>query len=75
MAEKKCIVLGKGSSMGNNVSHSKRRTKHRIYSNLQSKRLFNPATNSFVRVTISAKGLRTLAKWDKEGKKYDLKNL
>ena len=75
MAEKQCIVLGKSSAVGYNVSHSKRRTKRRVYSNLQTKRLFNPATNSFVRVTISAQGLRTLAKWDKAGKKYDLNNL
>jgi large subunit ribosomal protein L28 len=75
MAKKQCVVNKKSSVVGYNVSHSKRRTHRRVYANLQNKRLFNPATNSFVRVDISAQGLRTLAKWEKQGKKYDLKKL
>lgn len=59
--------------VGNNVSHSNRKTKRRIYPNLQKRRLLNPATGQIITVTISTQGLRTLAKWDKAGWKYDLR--
>lgn len=69
---KYCVITKKTSSVGQNVSHSQRKTKRRIYPNLQKRRLVNPATGRIVTVHISANGLRTLAKWDKDGKKYDL---
>lgn len=72
---KLCIVTKKGTTVGNNVSHSQRKTKRKIYPNLQRKRLLNPATGKYETVTISAQGLRTLTKWDKEGKKYDLRTM
>lgn len=72
---KQCIVTKKSSVVGYQVSHSKRRTKRRVYPNLQSHRLLNPATGKYMTVTISAAGLRTLAKWDKAGRKYDLKRM
>ena len=55
-----------------NVSHSKRRTKRLIKANLLKKRLLNPASGRVVTVIVSARGLRTLKKWDREGKSYDL---
>ncbi|MDP3970642.1 MAG: 50S ribosomal protein L28 [bacterium] len=67
-----CVLTKKKSGVGNNVSHSQRKTKRRIYPNLQKKKLLNPATGRFVTCHISTNGLRTLAKWDKEGKTYDL---
>jgi len=70
-----CQLTGKKPLTGNNVSHSKRRTKMRQKPNLQTKRLLNPATGKMVKVKISARGLKTLAKWRKEGKKYDLRKL
>ncbi|MFA6475337.1 MAG: 50S ribosomal protein L28 [Patescibacteria group bacterium] len=72
---KKCIVTKRSSSVGYNVSHSKRRTKRRVYANLQKRRLLNPATGKHITVTITASGLRTLAKWDKAGRKYDLRKM
>jgi large subunit ribosomal protein L28 len=75
MAQKQCVITKKSSTVGNNVSHSNRKTKRRIYANLQKRRLFNPATGNYVTVTISAQGLRTLAKWEKAGRKYDLLKL
>jgi len=72
---KSCAVTGKTGLTGNNVSHSKRKTKRVQKANLQKKRLLNPATGLIETILISARGLRTLAKWDKEGKVYDLKNL
>ena len=69
---KTCIVTGKNSVMGFHVSHSKRHVKRRLHANVQKKRLLNPATGRMVRVSISTSGLRTLKKWAREGKKYDL---
>jgi len=39
---------------------------------MQKKRLVNPATGRTVTVMITTRGLRTLKKWDREGKTYDL---
>jgi len=68
-----CKVKGKTPLTANNVSHSKRRTKRRQMPNLQEKRMFNPATRTMETITISTRGLRTLAKWLKEGKTFDLR--
>ncbi|MDP2631233.1 MAG: 50S ribosomal protein L28 [Candidatus Uhrbacteria bacterium] len=70
-----CELTGKKPLTGHNVSHSKRKTKRRQIPNLQKKRLLNPATGKLMSILISARGLRTLTKWRKEGKKYDLKKL
>lgn len=72
---KLCIVTGKKTTTGNNVSHSNNKTKRKIKPNLQKKRLVNPATGEIVTVTISTRGLKTLKKWDREGKAYDLTKL
>lgn len=60
---------------GNNVSHSKRRTRRTQKPNLQKKRLLNPASGKMETVLISTSMLRTLKKWSKEGKVYDLRKL
>ncbi len=69
---KSCIVTGKKTVTGNRVSHSNNKTKRKLKANLQKKRLLNPATGRVVTVTISTRGMRTLKKWDREGKTYDL---
>lgn len=69
---KSCLVTGKKTTVGNHVSHSKRHVKRKLFVNLQTRRLLNPTTGRLVEVTISNRGLRTLKKWDREGKKYDL---
>lgn len=72
---KSCIVTGKKTTTGFNVSHSKQKTKRKLKANLHKKRLLNPATGKIVTVIISSRGLRTLKKWDREGKIYDLAQL
>ena len=72
---KTCIVTGKKPVVGFHVSHSKRHVKRRLKPNVQKKRLLNPATGRMVRVSISTSGLRTLKKWAREGKKYDLSKM
>ncbi|PIX62020.1 50S ribosomal protein L28 [Candidatus Uhrbacteria bacterium CG_4_9_14_0_2_um_filter_41_50] len=70
-----CQITGKTPLTGNKVSHAKNKTKMRQLPNLQSKVLMNPATGRLMRILVSAHGLRTLAKWQKEGRKYDLKEI
>ena len=61
---RKCAVTGKKPMVGNNVSHSNRKTKRRFMPNIQETGLFSEALQKIVRVKISAKGLRTI---DKKG--------
>lgn len=72
---KKCIVTGKKVTVGNRVSHSNRHVKRRLFPNLQKRRLLDPKTKKMVVVHITSKGLRTLKKWQREGKLYDLNAL
>lgn len=57
-----CQITGKKALVGNNVSHSKRRTKRRFCPNLFNKRFFLPDENRWVTLTVSAAGLRTINK-------------
>ena len=57
-----CQLTGAKPKSGHNVSHSKRRTKRRFLPNLVTKRLFDPITGTFVKVRLTARALRTLAK-------------
>jgi large subunit ribosomal protein L28 len=72
---KRCQLTGKKTRTGNNVSHSKRSTKRTFAPNLQEKKLVNPATGRVMKVKISTSALRTLKKWQAEGRQYDLKKL
>lgn len=69
---KSCLITGKKTITGFHVSHSNVHAKRKMYANLSKRSLKNPATGRMVTVTISARGLRTLKKWDREGKPYDL---
>ncbi len=57
-----CQLTGKRMMVGNNVSHSKRRTKRRFFPNLITKRFFLPTEEKWVTLKISAKALRTVNK-------------
>jgi large subunit ribosomal protein L28 len=57
-----CQLTGKKVMVGNNVSHSKRRTKRTFYPNLQKKRFFNEADGTFVTLRVSAAAMRTISK-------------
>lgn len=70
-----CQITGKRALAGNNVSHSKRRTRRTQKPNLQEKRLLNPATGKTETVILSTSALRTLKKWTAAGKVYDLRKL
>ncbi|GAB3494985.1 50S ribosomal protein L28 [Nocardiopsis coralliicola] len=55
-----CQVTGKAPASGNSVSHSHRRTKRRFAPNIQRKRYWLPSEQRFVRLRISAKGMKTV---------------
>ena len=48
--------------VGNNVSHSKRRTKRRFDVNLFKKKYYLPDEDRWVSLTVSAAGMRTINK-------------
>jgi len=57
-----CELTGKKLMVGNNVSHSKRRTKRKFYPNLITKKFFIPGENKWVTMKISTSALRTINK-------------
>ena len=48
--------------VGNNVSHSKRRTKRRFYPNLMNKKFFLEEEDRWVTLKVSASGIRNITK-------------
>ena len=57
-----CQITGKKAMVGNNVSHSKRRTKRRFDVNLFKKKYYLPNEDRWVSLTVSAAGMRTINK-------------
>jgi large subunit ribosomal protein L28 len=57
-----CQITGKKVMVGNNVSHSNRKTKRKFYPNLFTKRFFIPEEDRWVVLKVSAKGLKTINK-------------
>lgn len=59
---RKCEISGKRPLVGNNVSHSKRRTKRRQEPNLQAKRFFDPESGKWTKLRVAASVIRTIRK-------------
>ena len=57
-----CPITGKCPQFGNKVSHANNKTRRRWEPNLQWKRIWVPSEKRFVRLRISAHGLRTIEK-------------
>ena len=57
-----CQITGKTALSGNNVSHSKRRTKRKFNVNLFNKKFYWVEQDMWITLTISANGLRTINK-------------
>ncbi|MDR2125946.1 MAG: 50S ribosomal protein L28 [Prevotellaceae bacterium] len=57
-----CQITGKSVMIGNNVSHSKRRTKREFCPNLKTKRFWLEEEKRFVTLKVSAAGIRTINK-------------
>jgi len=59
---KVCQITGKKAQIGNNVSHSKHRTKRSFDVNLFSKKFFWVEQDCWINLKISAAGLRLINK-------------
>ena len=57
-----CELTGKRTISGNNVSHSKRRTKRKFYPNLQKKKFFIPELDRWVTLKVSTEAMRNMNK-------------
>ncbi len=57
-----CQITGKKVITGNNVSHSKRRTRRKFHPNLFDKRFYLPEEDRWVKLRVSASGIRIINK-------------
>jgi len=57
-----CQVTGKGPVTGNNISHANNKTRRRFLPNLQYHRFWVESEKRFVRLRVSAKGMRVIDK-------------
>ena len=57
-----CQITGKKVMVGNNVSHSKRRTKRRFYPNLMKRKFFLEEEDRWITLSVSASGVRNINK-------------
>jgi len=58
----KCKFTGKGPLSGNRVSHSHRKTKHWQKPNVQSKRIYDEETGTWIRLRLSTSAIRNITK-------------
>ncbi|KAG1707550.1 50S ribosomal protein L28 [Nymphon striatum] len=61
---KVCQVTGKRPVVGNNVSHAHNKTRRRFLPNLHTHRFWVESENRFVKLRLTAKGMRII---DKKG--------
>ncbi|MCE1197887.1 MAG: 50S ribosomal protein L28 [Marinilabiliales bacterium] len=57
-----CQITGKKAMSGNNVSHSNRKTKRKFMVNIFAKRFYLPEEDRWIKLNVSAAGLRTINK-------------
>ncbi|UQA93965.1 50S ribosomal protein L28 [Streptomyces halobius] len=55
-----CQLTGRKPGFGNSVSHSHRRTSRRFDPNIQRKRYWLESEGRHVRLTLSARGIKTV---------------
>ncbi len=59
-----CQVTGKRPASGNNVSHAHNKTRRRFMPNIHTHRFWVESENRWVKLRVSAKGMRII---DKKG--------
>ncbi|MFT4223805.1 50S ribosomal protein L28 [Dysgonomonas sp.] len=57
-----CQITGKKAMVGNNVSHSNKRTKRKFNVNLFTKKFYWVEEDCWISLNVSANGLRTINK-------------
>ncbi|MEU1279373.1 50S ribosomal protein L28 [Streptomyces sp. NPDC005805] len=55
-----CMLTGTKPGFGNRISHSHRRTPRRFDPNIQRKRYWLPSEGRHVRLTLSARAVKTV---------------
>ncbi|POX51216.1 50S ribosomal protein L28 [Streptomyces sp. Ru72] len=55
-----CQLTGRQPRFGHRISHSHRRSKRRFDPNIQTRRYWLPSEARHVRLTLSAKGIKTV---------------
>ncbi len=69
-----CQVTGKGPMSGNNVSHAQNKTRRRFSPNLHYHRFWVESEKRFVRLRVSAQGMRIIDKKGIEQVLADIRN-
>ena len=59
---KVCEITGRKRMVGNNVSHSKLRTKRTFDLNLKTKKFWSESEQRFITLKVSCKGMRNIRK-------------
>ncbi len=59
---KVCQVTGKKPISGNRVSHANNKTRRRFEPNLHEQRFWVPSENKYIKLKVSAKGMKTIDK-------------
>ncbi len=59
---KVCQITGKKARVGNNVSHSKRRTKRKFKVNLITKKFYWVEEDMWIQLRLTTRALRTINK-------------
>ena len=59
---KVCQITGRKRMKGNNVAHSKLRTKRDFSVNLKNKRFWSEEEQRFITLRVSCKGMRSIEK-------------
>lgn len=67
-----CMLTGKGPQVGHTVSHANNKKKKRFLPNLQTHRFWVEAEKKFIKLRVSAQGLRII---DKQGIDEALKTI
>ena len=57
---RRCMITGKGTASGNNVSHALNRTRRKFFANIQDTSLYSETLQRWVRLRVSAAGIRTV---------------
>jgi len=57
---RRCQLFGTEPAFGKSVSHSHRRTNRRFNPNVHTKRFWLPSERRYVRLTLSARAIKTV---------------
>ena len=68
-----CPVTGIKTRFGNRVSHANNKTRRTWEPNMQSKRFFLPKENRYVRIRLTAQGIKMIDKVGIEAVLADMK--